>query len=157
MSVAAAIDRDVTIVRDRLIERCNFFYCRARVESRARNRFARGVHARDKKQIIHDSGEPFAFSDGGLNGLAILGSGAIACESDLRFAQHIGNGRSQFVSEIGGELREPRKRIVKPVEHLVERDGKRSKLAWPTGRSEAFLQVSGPDPSNCLCHSSHGS
>src|SRR5207249_10758147 len=43
-------------------------------------------------------------------------------------AQHIGNGRSQLVRQVGRELREPRKGIVQPFEHFVERDRKSTRL-----------------------------
>src|SRR5262249_38960578 len=49
LSVAAAADRDVVIVRNRLIEGCDFFDRGARIELLARDRFARCVHAGDKK------------------------------------------------------------------------------------------------------------
>ena len=36
-------------------------------------------HARDEKQIIDNSGEPFTFADGGFDGLAILGRVGATC------------------------------------------------------------------------------
>src|SRR6266576_4335380 len=85
LAVAAAIDRNIVIVCDRLIKSRDFLDRGARIESLPRNRFASCVHPRDKKQIVHDSGEPFAFGNGGFDGLAIVGSGAISREGNLRF------------------------------------------------------------------------
>src|SRR6266498_2780810 len=119
LTFAAATDRDVTIVRDRLIKRCNFLHGCARIESLSRDRFARCVHSRNEKQIIHDSGEPFAFANRGLDRFTVFGSRAIPRKSNLRFAHHIGDGRSQLVGEVGRKLREPRERIVEALEHVI--------------------------------------
>src|SRR6266480_6077457 len=51
LSLTAATDRDVTILRDGLIKRCNFLQGRARIELLSRNRFTRRIHPRDEKQI----------------------------------------------------------------------------------------------------------
>src|SRR5438093_2275244 len=146
LSVAAATDRDVMIVRDRLIKGCDFFDCRSGIKPRARDRFAGCVYAGDKEQIIYDPREPFALGDGGFDGLAILGSRALSRESNLRFAQHIGDGRSQLVREVGGELREARKRIVESRKHLVESHRERLKLARPPSGTDALLQLLRPNP-----------
>src|SRR5947199_7118780 len=82
LSVAAAIDRNMVIVRDHLIERCDFFYCCTCVEPLSSDRFTRRIHARDKKQIVHDPGKPFAFDHGGFDGLAIFNSGTLPRESN---------------------------------------------------------------------------
>ena len=75
----------------------------------------------------------------------ILGSSAISREGNLRFAQHIGDRRSKLVREIGGELREPGKRIVETFEHLVESDSERLQLARPPGGTNTLLQLVWPD------------
>src|SRR6266513_5176948 len=100
LSVPGACDCHMMILCNRLIELCDFFDCRARVEALARDWFARCIHACDKKQIIDDSGESFAFGDGGFDGLSVLGSCAVASESHLRLAQHIGDWCSQLVREV---------------------------------------------------------
>ena len=86
--------------------------------------------------------ESFTFSDGGFQCLAILGSSALPRQSNLCFAQHIGNGRPQLVREVGGKLREPRKGIVQPLEHIIESDGEGLKLPRPVSRGHSLLQVS---------------
>ena len=50
------------------------------------------------------------------------------------------------MGEIGRKLREPRKGIVEPLEHIIESDGERLKLTRPTSRRDAFLQVGWVDP-----------
>src|SRR6266481_412229 len=145
LSVAAAIDRNTVIVRDHLIERCDFFYCCTCVEPLSCDRFTRRIHARDKKQTVHDPGKPFAFGNGGFDSLAIVGSGAISREGNLAFAEHIGDRRSKLVREIGGKLREPGKRIVEAFKHLVESDCERLQLAWPPGGTDTLLQLDWPD------------
>ena len=47
--IAAATNRDVTILRHRLIERCDLFDRSSRVELLPRDRFARGIDPRDKE------------------------------------------------------------------------------------------------------------
>src|SRR6266576_4069407 len=145
LSVAAAADSNVMIVCDRLIKCCDFFYCRACIELLACDRFTRRIHASDKKQIIHNPGEPLAFGNGGFDGLAIVRSGAISREGNLRFAQHIGDRCSQLVCKIGRELREPGKRIVETFEHLVESDCERLQLVRPPGGTDTLLQLVWPD------------
>ena len=152
LSLATAANRNVMIVCDRLIKRRNFFDCRACIEPLSCDRFTRRIHARDKKQIVHDPGKPFAFGDGGFDSLAIVGSGAISREGNLRFAQHIGDRRSQFVREIGGKLREPRKRIVEAFKHLVESNCEGLKLARPAGGTNTLLQLVWPDSAEGLRH-----
>src|SRR5438046_1271863 len=49
LSIAAATNCHVTILRQRLIERCDLFDRSARVELLQRDRFARGIDPRDKK------------------------------------------------------------------------------------------------------------
>src|SRR6266550_5931415 len=145
LSVAAAIDRNIVIVCDHLIKSRDFLDRGARIEPLSCDRFTRGIHASDKKQIIHNPGEPLAFGNGGFDGLAIVGSGAISREGNLRFAQHIGDRRSKLVREIGGKLREPGKRIVEAFKHLVESDCEGLQLAWPPGGTDTLLQLVWPD------------
>ena len=64
--------------------------------------------------------------------IGILGSGAVARKSNLRFAEHVRDGRSQLVCEIGGELREPCEGIVKSLEHFVEGDRQWLEFAGPS-------------------------
>ena len=135
----------MTIVCDGLIKLCNFLNFCACIELLPCDRFTRRIHACDKKQIIHDPGKPFAFGDGGFDDLAIVGCSAISREGNLRFAQHIGDRRSQFVREIGGKLREPRERIVEAFKHLVESDCERLQLARPPGGTNTLLQLVWPD------------
>src|SRR5205807_4231433 len=129
------------ILPDRLIERCNFLHCLARIESLSRDRLACCVHSRNEKQIVHDSGKSFAFTDGGFDSLAVLGRRALTREGNLCFAHHICDGRSQLVREIGGKLREPSKGIVEPLKHVVEGESQRLKLARPARRGDSLLQM----------------
>ena len=133
------------IVCGGLIKLSDFLHGRARIEPLPCDRFTRRTHACDKKQIVHDPGKPFAFRNGGFDGLAILGSGAISRKGNLRFAQHIGNRRPQLVREIGRKLREPGKRIVETFEHLVESGGERLQLARPPSGTDRLLQLVWPD------------
>src|SRR4051794_36359805 len=102
----------MAIVCDSLIKLYDFLHCRSRIERLPRDGFTRCIYASDKKQIVHIPRKPFAFGNGGFDGLAELGSSAISREGNLRFPQHISDRRSQLVREIGGKLREPGKRIV---------------------------------------------
>ena len=73
------------IVRDHLIKRRNLLHRRARIEPLACDWFACCIDARNEKQVIDDSGKPFAFTDRGFDDFAIVGRSAIARQSDLRF------------------------------------------------------------------------
>jgi hypothetical protein len=133
------------IVCDGLIKLCDFLHCCACIEPLPCDRFTRRIHARDKKQIVHDPGKSFAFGNGGFDGLAIVGSGAISREGNLCFAQHIGDRRSKLVRKIGRELRESGKRIIETFEHLVESNCERLQLVRPPDGTDTLLQLVWPD------------
>ena len=69
---AAAMDGDMAILRDRSIKRRDFFQGRATIKLFPLDWFAGRVNPGDEKQIVNDSGQPFAFGDGGLDYFAIL-------------------------------------------------------------------------------------
>src|SRR5437667_9036648 len=77
LTFAAATDRNMMILGDRLLKRRDLFHRRATIESRPLDRFARRVNARDEEQIVNDSRQPFAFGNGGFDHFAILVRGAI--------------------------------------------------------------------------------
>src|SRR5439155_22214733 len=77
LTFAAATDRNMMILGDRLIKRRDLFHRRATMESRPLDRFARRVSARDEEQIVSDSRQPFAFGNAGFDHFAILVRGAI--------------------------------------------------------------------------------
>ena len=56
------------------------------------------------------------------------------------------------MGEIGGKLRKPRKRILEPVQHVVESDRERLKLARPAGGRHALIQMGRADPFERLGH-----
>src|SRR5205823_2653605 len=90
--------------------------------------------------------------DCGFDSYAILSGRAITRQSDLRFAEDIGDGRAEFVGEVGRKLREPREGIVEPLQHGVESDGERLKLARPAGGGHALVQMSRSDSSERTRH-----
>ena len=69
----------MSIFRDRSVERRNFFHSRATIEQLPLDRFPGRIRAGDEEQIVHDSGEPFTFGNGGFDDFAILAGRALTC------------------------------------------------------------------------------
>ena len=105
----------MAIFCDGFVKRRNFFHRRACIKSLPRDRFACCIGPRNEKQVIYDSGQAFTFADGGFDGFAVLGGAAVPRQSHLCFAQHIRDRCPQFMCQICGELREPRKGIIEPL------------------------------------------
>src|SRR5207245_347269 len=59
---------------------------------------------------------------------------------------------SQFVGEIGRELRESRKGVFESIQHFVESYRQRLELARPPARPHSFIQMSRPDLFERLRH-----
>src|SRR5438876_3478315 len=106
---AGAIDGNMSIFRERAIKRCDLFHRSATIKLFSLDGFAGRIDARDEEQIIDDSRQPFALGNRGFDNFAIFLGAAIARQSNLRFAEDIGNWRAEFVGQVGGKLGESRK------------------------------------------------
>src|SRR5213076_45145 len=75
---AGAIDRDMSVLRDRSIKRRALFQRRAPIKLSPLDWFAGRVNPSDEEQIVNDPGEPFAFGNRGLDYFAIFLRAALA-------------------------------------------------------------------------------
>src|SRR5690348_8004918 len=133
--------RDVSVFGRYFVERANFIESEAAIESRPVHLLFGRFGAGEKQQVINDPGQTLALRRRRFDDASIFFRRAIASQSNLSFAEHVADRRSQFVREIGGKLGKSRERIFQSTKHIVERGGQGTQLGRPEFGINPFVQV----------------